>query len=129
MQVKQYTYLGSSNNRQNTLNPGQTIEFTKGAYRIAFQALPGTIFRYSGENTGSENEDNHLIMGPTGIYEIGFSEPLISEFEVITVIEENSVMILDVLEQGSLDRNDNRNIISNINILDSLLEEPDYENI
>ena len=129
MQVKQYTYLGSSNNEQNTLNPGQTIEFINGAYRIAFQALPGTIFRYSGENTGSENEDNHLIMGPTGIYEIGFSEPLISEFEVITVIEENSIMILDVLEQGSLDRNNNRNIISNINILDSLLEEPDYENI
>lgn len=152
MQVEQYVYLGKDNTN-NTLSLNDMIGFTNGAYRIAFQALPGTKFIYSGENYGNNNANSQeqedtqeesneqqedtqeesneeqgdtLIMGPTGIYEIGFQEPLIYSFKVCSMVDPQSIMILDVLaSEGS---NSTENIISNVNVLDSLFEEQNYEN-
>lgn len=104
MQVKQWI----TNPAVNTTNPFtqeaatppvptalQTSPFGQfGAFRIAFQALPGTVFCLKG--TGGETE---IVMGPTGIYELGFSRALIRDFCVKSVIGDSNtaVMILDAL--------------------------------
>lgn len=67
-----------------------------GAFRIGFQALPGTTFKINGK--GAQNDTSlDITMGPTGIYELGFVQPLIKSFSVVSEVETNSVMILDAL--------------------------------
>lgn len=80
------------------------------AYRIAFQALPGTKFRIAGqseENAVGSNlidtrldSDEILVMGHTGIYELGFARPLISSFIVEEIVDDKSIMLFDALVQG-----------------------------
>lgn len=80
------------------------------AYRVAFQALPGTQFRISGqseENVMGNNlidtrldSNEVLVMGHTGIYELGFSQALISNFTVEKIVDDKSIMLFDALVQG-----------------------------
>lgn len=132
MKVSQYIYLGddstdSSNERINTLTVGTPISFAQNyAYRIAFQALPGTLFTLKAGATSDSiypNDKSIITMGPTGIYEIGYTQPLIPQFLVLKIIDKNSPMILDVLQSESVDR---ENITTVTNYLSNLLEEEDY---
>lgn len=73
------------------------------AYRIGFQALPGTKFTITGTNSDTPSE---ITMGPTGIYEIGFSTPLIEDFNVTEPIDSpHSIMILDAILANETDEN------------------------
>lgn len=73
------------------------------AYRIGFQALPGTKFTITGTNNDTPSE---IIMGPTGIYEIGFATPLIEDFNVTEPIDSpHSIMILDAILASDTDEN------------------------
>lgn len=65
-----------------------------GAFRIALQALPGTLFCVKG--TGSEM---NIVMGPTGIYELGFSRALIKDFCIKETVGDtkSAIILLDAL--------------------------------
>ena len=39
-------------------------------------------------------------MGHTGIYELGFAQPLISSFIVEEIVDDKSIMLFDALVQG-----------------------------
>lgn len=119
--------------RTNTLKCGVPISFgSNGAYRIAFQALPGTLFTLKEGADGSQynyvnsNDKSIICMGPTGIYELGFTEAIISQFLVIKMVDENSPMILDVLVGEA---SDIQNSAAITNYLTNLLNESNYEEV
>lgn len=125
MKIIQRVYIGA-----NTALPQGTISLPLrenllndegNAYRIAFQALPGTKFRIaeqSEENAVGSNlidtrldSDEILVMGHTGIYELGFARPLISSFIVEEIVDDKSIMLFDALVQGeSTNSGQNRTI-------------------
>ena len=103
---------GNVNNSIRTLEPNQLIDFDAegGAYRIAFQALPGTQFKIIGDDDAILDMDvinpsligeTGLIMGHTGIYELGFATPIIKGFMIYNIIDDKSIMILDALVRGT----------------------------
>lgn len=145
MKVLQYIYWGEegsgSNNtnsypnseRTNTLTPGQVITFdNQPAYRIAFQALPGTLFTLKAGalpdqyNHITSNDKSVICMGPTGIYELGYTEALIPQFLVLRTVDSRSPMILDVLVHEASDTYNTSYIT---NYLNSLLSEENYEGV
>lgn len=65
-----------------------------GAFRIAFQALPGTKFAL---NSSAGETGTVIEMGPTGIYELGFSRAIIDNFTLISSPDDQSLMMLDIL--------------------------------
>ena len=145
MKVLQYVYWGEENSdddrinsypnseRTNTLVPGQVITFdNQQAYRIAFQALPGTLFTLKAGaqpnqyNYINPNDKSVICMGPTGIYELGYTEALIPQFLVLRAVDSKSPMILDVLVHEASDTYNTSYIT---NYLNSLLSEENYEGV
>jgi hypothetical protein len=39
-------------------------------------------------------------MGHTGIYELGFSRPIITSFKILSTVDEKSIMLFDALVLG-----------------------------
>ena len=117
MLIQQYIYRkeGAGN-----LQPETLYEFDRGAYRIAFQALPGTEFEIEGNSEGvtidqlNQNLQGNktLIMGHTGIYELGFSVPIIKSFKITKTVDTNTIMILDVLVNGDEAISSQRNALT-----------------
>ena len=115
MKVIQRIWKGQ-NSEENTISLNENLLTetnsgqTRKAYRIAFQALPGTTFEILGENEenslGEQSIDSRLdssgtlIMGHTGIYELGFSRPIITSFKIISTVDEKSIMLFDALVLG-----------------------------
>lgn len=140
MKVLQYVYWGEESSssypnseRTNTLTPGQVITFdNQQAYRIAFQALPGTLFTLKADaqpaqyNYIDPNDKSVICMGPTGIYELGYTEALIPQFLVLRTVDSESPMILDVLVREASDTYNTSYIT---NYLNSLLSEENYEEV
>lgn len=145
MKVLQYVYWGEeesssdrttpypNSERTNTLVPGQVITFdNQQAYRIAFQALPGTLFTLEAGalpdqyNHITPNDKSVICMGPTGIYELGFTKALIPQFLVLRTVDSKSPMILDVLVYEASDTYNTSYIT---NYLNSLLSEENYEGV
>ena len=94
MEIKQWI------NEQIPSSKSALFEEHDGAYRIGFQALPGTKFCICGEG----NSESEIIMGPTGIYELGFVAPIIKDFYVKEKIDSpHSVLILDAILSTSSD--------------------------
>lgn len=140
MKVLQYVYWGEESSssypnseRTNTLTPGQVITFdNQQAYRIAFQALPGTLFTLKAGaqpaqyNYIDPNDKSVICMGSTGIYELGYTEALIPQFLVLRTVDDKSPMILDVLVREASDTYNTSYIT---NYLNSLLSEENYEEV
>lgn len=145
MKVLQYVYWGEeessgdrttpypNSERTNTLAPGQVITFdNQQAYRIAFQALPGTLFTLKAGaqptqyNYINPNDKSVICMGPTGIYELGYTEALIPQFLVLRTVDNESPMILDALVYEASDTYNTSYIT---NYLNSLLSEENYEGV
>lgn len=62
------------------------------SYAIGIQATPGTQFYFNGDNS------NIITMGPSGIYQINFLEPIITSIDFESMI--NSLpIIIDYVQQ------------------------------
>lgn len=121
MHVEQFVSLGGSGSNINET-------FPKKAFRIAFQALPGTKFQILSENSVAQVIDENqptITMGPTGIYELGFTNAIIRGFRVTEQVDNTMPMILDVLcdDQSDIRSNDLTRIPNFINYL---LSEENY---
>lgn len=127
MRIEQYIYLGAGESG-NTLAVSESIIFSNGAYRIAFQALPGTLFTLAKADPAEYHyidpkDPTVITMGPTGIYELGFITADIPQFMVLRTVDKDAPMILDVILPDTTDTS-NSTMVENY--LNSLLNEENY---
>lgn len=71
----------------------QSLPSIGNSYAIGIQATPGTQFYFNGDKS------NIITMGPSGIYQINFFEPIITSIDFESTV--NSLpIIIDYVQQG-----------------------------
>lgn len=77
----------------------ESINISGEIYRIAIQALPGSKITINGmsnsEKTLEVIEDGEFLMGPTGLYELGFEEPIITSVSIEPLQTDYCLVICD----------------------------------
>lgn len=91
MTIKQYVILADAAEEE------KNLENLGDIYSLGVQAVPGTTFSLLGNNI---EQQNIITIGPSGIYQLSLSSPLITGIQIIDIVGTIPVIIDLVLEES-----------------------------
>lgn len=90
MTIKQYIISANASEEEKILEDLGDI------YALGIQAVPGTTFSLLGNNV---QQQDAITIGPSGIYQLNLSTPLITGIQILDIVGTIPVIIDLVLEE------------------------------
>lgn len=91
MTIKQYIIDADADQQERTLTDLGDI------YSLGIQAVPGTTFYLTGSAT---IENNLITIGPSGIYQVNFTDPILNGIIINNIVGTIPVIIDLILEEA-----------------------------
>lgn len=74
------------------MDTGYTLDMGS-TYAVGIQAVPGTQFCFNKSNMNEINDNDIITMGPSGIYQINFFEPIIESITFTKIVGSSPIIV------------------------------------